>query len=122
MAISKGKVELSTMTPLDALPRITLSDHVPSNSRRACVVSRTVYEALREIDEGLAHAQRFREKFSPNMLNYCVGARDVSCRMRSIQVAAAVAFAFKYVLHLPALTVTHNSALAELYLHLKPDL
>ena len=102
------------MTPLDELPRTTLSDHVPSNSQRACVVSRTAYEALREIDEGLVHAQRSFETFSAITIKYCMGARGVSGRMRSIQDAAAVAFAFKDVLNLPAPTVTHTNALVEL--------
>ena len=121
-AVSTRKAELSTMTPLDALPRITLSDHVPSNDRRACVVSRTAYEALREIDEGLVHAQRFWETVSASTLNYCVGARGVSVRMRSIQDAAAMAFAFKHVLNLPAPTATHTKALVELHRLIKPDL
>ena len=44
-----------------------------------------------------------------------MGARGVSVRMRSIQDAAAVAFAFKQVLNLPATTVTH-------YRLINPDL
>ena len=104
------------------MPRIILSDHVPSSSRRACVVSRTAYEALREIDEGLVHARRFWETFSANTFKDSVGARGVSVRMRSIQDAATVAFAFKDVLNLQGPTVTHTNALVELYRHIKPDL
>ena len=66
------------MTPVTALPRVTAADRVPRTSRRACAVSRTAYESLREIDEGLAHAQAFWEEFSASTLKYCVGARGVS--------------------------------------------
>ena len=42
--------------------------------------------------------------------------------MRSIQDAAAVAFAFKNVLNLQVPTVTHTNALVEFYRLIKPDL
>ena len=70
----------------------------------------------------MVHAQTFWETFNANTFNYCVGARGVSGRMRSIQDAAAVPFAFKDVLNLPAPTAMRAKALVELYRLIKPDL
>ena len=83
---------------------------------------RTAFESLREIDEGSAHAQAFREHFSASALKYCVGARGVSVRMRSIEDAAAVAFALKEIVTEPAPTSTHEEALGQLYRLIKRDL
>ena len=121
-AASKWKTELSTTTPLGALPRVTVADHIPSKSQRACTVSRTAYEALREIDEGLVHAQCFWESFSASTIKYCVGERGVSARMRSIQDAAAVAFALNDILSKPIPSAAHEEALIQLYREVKPDL
>ena len=109
-------------TPVAALPRVTAANQAPMTSKRACVVSRTAYESLREIDEGLAHAQAFWEQFSASTLKYCVGARGVSVRMRSIQDAAAVAFALKEIATEPAPTSTHEEALGQLNRLIKRDL
>ena len=66
-------------------------------SKRTCIVSRPFYEALLEIDEGLAHAQAFFEHFKYIPFNSCIGPCGVSARMRSIQDATAAAFALKEI-------------------------
>ena len=110
------------MTPLATLPRVSALARVPRTSKRTCIVSRTAYEALREIDEGLAHAQAFWEHFSANTLKCCIGKRGVSARMRSIQDAAAVAFALKEIATQPGPSIAQVDALLRLYRLLKPDL
>ena len=121
-AAAQWKTDLSLKTPLTTLPRVSAVDRKPKTSRRACVVSRTSYEALREIDEGLAHAETFWEHFSANTLKCCIGARGVSARMRSIQGDAAVAFALKEIVTEPGPSDAQVAALLRLYRQLKPDL
>ncbi len=59
MAMAKWKTYPSTTTTLTTIPRVIVSDRIVRTSTRACRIIRTCYEGLREIDEGLAHAQAF---------------------------------------------------------------
>ena len=102
-------------TPLNKLPRTATSTRIPSRAHRACLLSRTVVAALKEIDQGLLHAQDFWEVFRANTLDYCVGKKGVSVRMRSILDAVATAFALMDILTEPEPREAHLKALAKLY-------
>ena len=116
------KEDLVASTPLDKLPRAAESSRIPSKGHRACLLSRTAVAALKEIDAGLLHAQDFWQMFRANVLDYCVGAKGVSGRMRSILDALAIAFALKDILTESKPGEVHLKALAKLYTAILPAL
>ena len=67
MEVDQWKSSIATSHPMAIFPRVARSNHVPPAEHRACVVSQTSFAAMREIDDGLLHAQTFWLNFSKNV-------------------------------------------------------
>ena len=65
--VDQWKSSIATSHPMAILPRVARSNQVPPKKHRACVVSQTSFHAVREIDDGLLHAQTFWSDFSKNV-------------------------------------------------------
>ena len=65
--VDQWKNSIAQRHPMASLPRVARSKQVPPQKHRACLVSQTSFNAMRDIDDGLLHAQTFWLKFSKNV-------------------------------------------------------